>query len=100
MKEAKSIWSLHIYGPSPSGYDHDHRFNGFFYPFPCIKMLLRQFSNINAYIRIIGIMPKQQFNAMIFFSNSGEKVLIFVERGGQICPYFHLFYCVPWIKKY
>ena len=48
-------------------------------------MLLQQFSNINAYIRVVGKMPKQHFNAL-FFSNPGDKVLILVERKRHICP--------------
>ena len=41
--------------------------------------------NIKAYIRVVGKMPKQHFNA-ILFSNPGDKVLILVESRGQICP--------------
>ena len=63
-------------------------------------MLLRKFSNINTYIKVVVKLPKQYFNAL-FFSNPGDKVLILVESRGQICPIVSLFLdLVPWIGQY
>ena len=52
-----------------------------------IEMLFWQFFNITTCMRVVGQMPKQHFDAL-FFSNPGDKVLILVESGGQMCPGF------------
>ena len=46
----------------------------------------------NTYIRVIGKIPIQHFNAL-FYSNPGDKALILVESRGQIFPIvFNLFW--------
>ena len=53
---------------------------------PCIKILLRQFSHINAYqVFFWKNFQKKPFNAF-FFSNPGDNFLILVESKIQMCP--------------
>ena len=57
---------------------------------PYIKMLLRQFSNINAYIRVVGKMPKQHVNAR----GGGQQALFdlsFRHDTTQTQAYFGVF---------
>ena len=54
-------------------------------------MLFQQFSNIIAYVIVVGGIPNKNFNAPFFF-NPGDKVLNLVESRGHICPVVvHLF---------
>ena len=58
---------------------------------PYIKMLFWHFSNMTTYVRVVGKRQDQYFIVWMF-SSPGDKVLILVERTGQICPIVFLLF--------
>ena len=67
---------------------------------PYSEMLFWQFSNMTTYVRVVGKLQDWHFNVWLF-SHPGDKVLILVERWGQICPIVVLlfFNIVPWLGE-
>ena len=63
-------------------------------------MLFRQFSNLTTYVREVGKLSDQQFNASLV-SNPGEKIMIIIEGREQICPVVLVFFknILPWIGE-
>ena len=66
-------------------FNKNYNFVPWIWEHPYIKNIEMLFTNITAYISVVGKMPDQYLNVS-FYSNQGYKVQILVESRGQICP--------------